>query len=96
VVHYTGLSLSLAVGLKYGKQLCLEGKKPIIPIHHMKAHSLTCRMLADIQFPYLVLLISGGHCLLAVAKSIDHFELLGTTIDDAPGEAFDKVIKTPL
>lgn len=57
----------------------------------MKAHALTCRMLDDVQFPYLVLLISGGHCLLAVAKTIDLFELLGTTIDDAPGEAFDKV-----
>lgn len=86
--YYSGLSLSLLVGLKHGKQLCVEGNKPFIPIHHMKAHALTCRMLQDIQFPYLVLLISGGHCLLALAKSIDDFEILGTTIDDAPGEGY--------
>lgn len=85
--------MSLLVGVKHGKRLCLEGNKPFIPIHHMKAHALTCRMLEDIQFPYLVLLVSGGHCLMAVAKSIDNFELLGSTIDDAPGEAFDKVHK---
>lgn len=57
----------------------------------MEAHALTIRMVKDIKFPFLVLLISGGHCLLAIAQNIDKFLLLGTTFDDAPGEAFDKV-----
>lgn len=63
-----------------------------MPIHHMEAHALTARMHDNtIKFPFLVLLISGGHCLLAVAETVDKFLLLGESIDDAPGEAFDKV-----
>ena len=51
--------------------------KPFIPIHHMKAHALTARMIEDIEFPFLVLLVSGGHSLIAVAKSVDDFLLIG-------------------
>jgi N6-L-threonylcarbamoyladenine synthase len=54
--------------LKHGKELCLLGNKPLIPIHHMEAHALTPRMMNDVDFPYLVLLISGGHCLLGMSK----------------------------
>ncbi|XP_063901393.1 tRNA N6-adenosine threonylcarbamoyltransferase, mitochondrial-like [Zophobas morio] len=87
-----GLPLSLTIGMKYGKYLCWRYNKPFIPIHHMEAHALTARMHnKHVTFPFLVLLISGGHCLLAVAQDIDKFLLLGTTLDDAPGEAFDKV-----
>lgn len=58
----------------------------------MQAHALTARMLdSTIEFPFLVLLISGGHCLLAVARDVDDFLLLGQSLNDAPGEAFDKV-----
>lgn len=79
--------------MKYGKHLCRQHNKPFIPIHHMEAHALTARMQDNtIQFPFLVLLISGGHCLLAVAEKVDKFLLLGESMDDAPGEAFDKVI----
>jgi len=56
--------------------------------------ALTARLLTDLEFPYMVLLISGGHCLLAVAKGINDFLLLGKTIDDPIGEAFDKVSPT--
>lgn len=60
----------------------------------MEAHALTARMHdKTIEFPFLVLLISGGHCLLAVAQDVDKFLLLGTTLDDAPGEAFDKIAR---
>lgn len=60
----------------------------------MEAHALTARMHdKSLEFPFLVLLISGGHCLIAVATGIDKFLLLGTTLDDAPGEAFDKVAR---
>lgn len=58
----------------------------------MEAHALTARMInKTIEFPFLVLLISGGHCLLALVKSVGDFLLLGESLDDAPGEAFDKV-----
>jgi N6-L-threonylcarbamoyladenine synthase len=80
--------------MRYGKYLCQLYNKPFIPIHHMEAHALTARMYdKTLQFPFLVLLISGGHCLLAVAKDVDKFLLLGTSLDDAPGEAFDKVAR---
>ncbi|XP_017777741.1 PREDICTED: probable tRNA N6-adenosine threonylcarbamoyltransferase, mitochondrial isoform X2 [Nicrophorus vespilloides] len=89
-----GLPLSLSIGLKYGKHLCRTKGKLFIPIHHMESHALTCRMHDNsIEFPFLVLLISGGHCLLVVAQDVDKFLLLGESIDDAPGEAFDKMAR---
>lgn len=88
-----GLPLSLAIGMKYAKHLARRYKKPIIPIHHMQAHALVARMHHEIPFPFLVLLISGGHCLLAVAQEVDHFQLLGESIDCAPGEVFDKIAR---
>lgn len=87
-----GLPLSLSIGMKYGKHLCRTYSKPFIPIHHMQAHALTARLHdKSVKFPYLVLLISGGHCLLSVVKGVNDFLLLGESMDDAPGEAFDKV-----
>ncbi|KAK0176523.1 hypothetical protein PV328_000649 [Microctonus aethiopoides] len=88
-----GMSLSLMIGKNFGKYLSRIGNKPFIPIHHMEAHALTARMKEDVNFPYLVLLISGGHCLLALVESVTKFHLLGTTMDDAPGEAFDKAAR---
>ncbi|XP_037875032.1 tRNA N6-adenosine threonylcarbamoyltransferase, mitochondrial isoform X1 [Bombyx mori] len=88
-----GLPLSLAVGMKYAKHLARVNAKPIIPIHHMEAHALTVRMEHNVNFPYLVLLISGGHCLLAVVQNINKFLLLGKSIDMAPGELFDKIAR---
>lgn len=88
-----GLPLSLAVGMKYAKHLARKYNKPIIPIHHMEAHALAARMHHDISFPFLVLLISGGHCLLAVVQDVNHFQLIGQSMDSAPGEVFDKVAR---
>ncbi|CAG9127050.1 unnamed protein product [Plutella xylostella] len=88
-----GLPLSLVVGMKYAKHLARRHNKPIIPIHHMEAHALIARKDQEIPFPFLVLLISGGHCLLAVAQDVDKFLLLGESIDCAPGEIFDKVAR---
>lgn len=88
-----GLALSLVVGMKYAKHLARRYNKPIIPIHHMEAHALVARMYHDISFPFLTLLISGGHCLLAVVRDVNHFQLLGESIDCAPGEIFDKVAR---
>lgn len=87
------MPLSLLIGTKYGKYLAKMHNKPFIPIHHMEAHALTIRMQdKSVQFPFLVLLISGGHCLLSVVKSVDDYLLLGQSLDDAPGEALDKVL----
>ncbi|XP_038077596.1 probable tRNA N6-adenosine threonylcarbamoyltransferase, mitochondrial [Patiria miniata] len=88
-----GLALCLQVGLQYSKDLLRRLPLPFIPVHHMIAHALTIRMIEKIEFPYLVLLVSGGHCLLAVARGVDDFLLLGSTLDNAPGEAFDKVAR---
>ncbi|XP_060835574.1 tRNA N6-adenosine threonylcarbamoyltransferase, mitochondrial [Rhopalosiphum padi] len=89
-----GLPLSLLVGMNYAKELCKKSLKPLIPIHHMEAHALTARLVDhNLQLPFLVLLLSGGHCLLAIAKRVNEFLLLGQSIDDAPGEALDKAAR---
>ncbi|XP_022902263.2 tRNA N6-adenosine threonylcarbamoyltransferase, mitochondrial [Onthophagus taurus] len=88
-----GLPMSLEIGTKYSKYLCRQHNKPLIPIHHMQAHALTARMIKKINFPFLVLLISGGHCLLALVKDVETFLLLGDCQNDAPGEAFDKTAR---
>jgi len=90
VTNRPGLKGPLIIGTDYAKYLCLKYKVPMIPVHHMEAHALTARMVTPVRFPFLVLLISGGHCLLALAKDIDSYELLGTSINDSPGEALDK------
>ncbi|XP_072252604.1 tRNA N6-adenosine threonylcarbamoyltransferase, mitochondrial [Leuresthes tenuis] len=88
-----GLALSLSIGLEFSQRFVRKHNKPFIPIHHMEAHALTIRMLQPLSFPFLVLLISGGHSLLAVARGIDDFLLLGHTLDEAPGDTLDKVAR---
>ena len=87
-----GLSLSLLIGKNYAQTLALKYSKPFIPIHHMEAHALTVMMEnPQVKFPFLTLLISGGHCIIAVVKGIDDFLLLGQSVDDAPGDILDKI-----
>nr|XP_019955312.1 PREDICTED: probable tRNA N6-adenosine threonylcarbamoyltransferase, mitochondrial [Paralichthys olivaceus] len=88
-----GLALSLGIGLEFSQRFVREHDKPFIPIHHMEAHALTVRMLHPVAFPFLVLLVSGGHSLLAVARGVDDFLLLGHTLDEAPGDTLDKVAR---
>ncbi|XP_053602691.1 tRNA N6-adenosine threonylcarbamoyltransferase, mitochondrial-like [Plodia interpunctella] len=88
-----GLFMSLQVGVKYAKYLARKHSKPLIPIHHMEAHALAVRISQDIPFPFLVLLISGGHCLLAVVKDVEDYYLLGESIDNSPGEMLDKAAR---
>ncbi|XP_071811836.1 tRNA N6-adenosine threonylcarbamoyltransferase, mitochondrial-like [Apostichopus japonicus] len=89
-----GLALCLQVGLDYTKQLVAETGLPFIPVHHMEAHALTARMVDNsVSFPFLVLLVSGGHCILALARNVGDFVILGETLDGAPGEAFDKIAR---
>ncbi|XP_010125233.1 PREDICTED: probable tRNA N6-adenosine threonylcarbamoyltransferase, mitochondrial [Chlamydotis macqueenii] len=88
-----GLALSLEVGLQYSLDLVSRYQKPFIPIHHMEAHALTIRLTHHVEFPFLVLLVSGGHCILAVAQGVSDFLLLGQSIDIAPGDMLDKVAR---
>jgi N6-L-threonylcarbamoyladenine synthase len=75
------------------KGLAAGAQKPLISVNHLAGHALTPRMTDNIEFPYLMLLVSGGHCQFLIVHSVDKFTRLGGTIDDAPGEAFDKTAK---
>jgi N6-L-threonylcarbamoyladenine synthase len=89
-----GLDFSLQVGLNYARQLAKKYSKPLIPVHHMQAHALMPLLEnKTIKFPYLALLISGGHCLLSICERYNKFHLLGTSQDGAPGELLDKVAR---
>jgi len=88
-----GLIGGVIVGLMTAKGIAAAANKPFIPINHLEAHALTARLFEDVPFPYLMLLVSGGHCQLLAVEGVGQYRLLGTTIDDAVGEAFDKVAK---
>ncbi len=88
-----GLLGGLLIGSNYTKAICLGLNKPFFAINHLEAHILVSRLSRKISFPFLVLLISGGHTQLLIVKGTDKFILLGETLDDAIGEAFDKTAK---
>ncbi|KAJ1659259.1 Mitochondrial tRNAs modification protein [Dispira simplex] len=95
VTRGPGISSSLSVGFNAAKTLAAVLGKPLVGVHHMEAHALTARLcyLGAIPFPFLTLLISGGHTLLLVAHAVNHYTQLGTTRDDSVGDAFDKVAR---
>lgn len=88
-----GLMGSLLVGLTFGKTLAWANNKPFIAINHMLGHLYAAHLENDIPYPYIGLLVSGGHTIIAKVNGFDDLEILGTTIDDSVGEAFDKVSK---
>jgi N6-L-threonylcarbamoyladenine synthase len=88
-----GLIGGVMVGLTTAKGLALGLKRPLIAVNHLMGHALTARLTAGIEFPFLLLLVSGGHCQLLGVGGLEDFRLYGSTIDDAAGEAFDKVAK---
>jgi N6-L-threonylcarbamoyladenine synthase len=88
-----GLIGGVIVGSMYGKALASTLNIPFIAVNHLEAHALTARLTDNISFPYLLLLISGGHCQFVVVHSLGHYQILGRTLDDSVGEAFDKVAK---
>lgn len=88
-----GLIGGLIVGLMFAKGLALAANKPLIAVNHLEGHALTARLVYDLTFPYLLLLISGGHCQILEVLGVGNYQMLGTTLDDAAGEAFDKVAK---
>lgn len=93
VTFRPGLIGSLLVGLSYAKGLAWSLRLPLIGVDHILAHLYAPQLEKDIEYPYLGLLVSGGHTIIARVERYDQIEVLGTTIDDAVGEAFDKVAK---
>ena len=88
-----GLIVCLTVGLNIGKSIAAFSNKPFVGVNHLEGHALSPGLENKIEFPYLLLLISGGHTQYLIVKDVNHYEQLGTTIDDALGEAFDKTAK---
>jgi N6-L-threonylcarbamoyladenine synthase len=85
-----GLIGGVIVGLMTAKGICLASDKPLVAINHLEGHALSARLTEVCPFPYLLLLVSGGHCQLLAVEAPGRYRLYGTTIDDAAGEAFDK------
>jgi N6-L-threonylcarbamoyladenine synthase len=88
-----GLIGGVLVGLTTAKTLALVTQKPLIAVNHLEGHALTPRLTDGIAFPYLLFLASGGHTQLVAVRGVGEYLRLGTTVDDAMGEAFDKVAK---
>jgi N6-L-threonylcarbamoyladenine synthase len=88
-----GLIGGVIVGLTTAKALAFGLGKPLIAVNHLEGHALTARLTHGVPFPFLLLLVSGGHCQILSVEGVGHYRRLGTTIDDAVGEAFDKAAK---
>ncbi len=89
-----GLIGGVMVGLVTGKALAHAVGKPLVAVNHLEGHALSPRLSdPDLEFPYLLLLVSGGHCQLLLVEGVGRYRRLATTIDDAAGEAFDKTAK---
>lgn len=92
-----GLIGGLIVGLMTAKAIAAAAQKPLIPVNHLEGHALTARLTTpltgNVDFPYLLLLVSGGHTQVVLVRGVGRYERWATTIDDALGEAFDKVAK---
>jgi len=88
-----GLIGGVMVGVMTAKAIAAVAGKPFIAVNHLEGHALTARLTHDLAFPFLLLLVSGGHCQLLLVEGVGRHRRLGTTIDDAAGEAFDKAAK---
>jgi N6-L-threonylcarbamoyladenine synthase len=88
-----GLIGGVIVGVMTGKAIAAVHDLPFLAVNHLEGHALSARLSDDVAFPYLLLLVSGGHCQLLVVEEVARYRRLGTTMDDALGEAFDKVAK---
>jgi N6-L-threonylcarbamoyladenine synthase len=88
-----GLIGGVLVGVMTAKAISAVRDIPIIAVNHLEGHALTVRLTGDVAFPYLLLLVSGGHCQLLAAEGVGQYKRLGTTLDDAAGECFDKTAK---
>ncbi len=88
-----GLVGGVMVGLGFGKAVALARSLPFVAVNHLEGHAVSARLGARVDYPFLLLLVSGGHCQLLEVRGIGDMSRLGTTIDDAAGEAFDKIAK---
>jgi N6-L-threonylcarbamoyladenine synthase len=88
-----GLIVCLSVGLSFGKAIAFTLNKPFIAVNHLEGHALSPKLNSKLDYPYLLLLISGGHTQFLSVEKLGKYKRLGTTIDDAVGEAFDKTAK---
>lgn len=88
-----GLIGGLLVGIMFAKGLSFAINKPLLAINHLEGHALTARLTNKVEFPYLMLLVSGGHCQILIVEQVGVYHKLGGTLDDAVGESFDKVAK---
>jgi N6-L-threonylcarbamoyladenine synthase len=89
-----GLVGGVMVGLSFGKAVALARDLPLVAVNHLEGHAVSARLGADIPYPFLLLLVSGGHCQLLEVAGVGACRRLGSTIDDAAGEAFDKIAKS--
>ena len=89
-----GLVGGVMVGLSAGKAIAFARDLPLIAVNHLEGHALSARLGADIAYPFLLLLVSGGHCQILEVAGVGRCRRLGSTIDDAAGEAFDKIAKS--
>lgn len=88
-----GLIGGVIVGFTTAKAMALAAGKPLVAVNHLEAHALSVRLTDSVSFPYLLLLVSGGHCQILLVEGVGQYRRLGATIDDAVGEAFDKTAK---
>jgi len=88
-----GLIVCLSVGLSFGKAMACSLEKPFMAINHLEGHAISPKLNSELKYPYLLLLISGGHTQFLSVQGLGNYKRLGTTIDDAVGEAFDKTAK---
>ncbi len=88
-----GLVGGVMVGLSFGKAVALARGLPLIAVNHLEGHAVSARLGQPVDYPFLLLLVSGGHCQLLEVRGVGEMTRLGTTIDDAAGEAFDKIAK---
>ena len=88
-----GLIGGVIVGFMTAKAIAMAANKPLVGVNHLEGHALTARLTDDLDFPFLLLLVSGGHSQFLLVRGVGDYERLGTTIDDAIGEAFDKTAK---
>ena len=88
-----GLIGGVMVGLTMGKAIALARGIPLVAVNHLEAHALSARLAGDAPFPFLLLLVSGGHCQFLRVDGVGRYRRYGTTLDDAPGEAFDKAAR---
>jgi N6-L-threonylcarbamoyladenine synthase len=93
VTQGPGLIGGVIVGVMTAKAIACALNKPLYGINHLEGHALTVRLTADVAFPYLLFLMSGGHCQILLVEGLGRYHLIGQTLDDAIGEAFDKTAK---